>query len=103
MNRNLFFVKEHIEGIDELDFMNESLVGFNIKLTRPVRYYRVASVDLLRPDMISSQFYGNERFWWIICYVNKINSVKDELVSSMVLKIPDLLDIYDFYKSKRKR
>ena len=60
--------------------------------------YRVVAADLMRPDLISYKTYGTVRYWWIICLVNGIQNPLSDFVVGNVLKIPNILDIYDFYK-----
>lgn len=101
MRRNLFFEKETVGGVKELDFLNNSLSGFVLK--REPTFYKTSEQDLLRPDFISYKFYGTEAFWWLILLINNLANVKEELVVGMTLKLPSILDVYDYYKSKRKR
>jgi len=103
MNRNLFFSIVTVDGVQELDLMDEALDGFKLEIKRQVEFYRVTDADLVRPDFISFKFYGNERFWWIIMVINDIIDIRADLVAGMLLQIPDVLDIYDYFKKKRKR
>ena len=101
MNRNLLFQSYRVNGVEELDFLHNSLAGFQEK--RPVLFYRVKEQDKLRPDNISSKFYGSPVYWWVIMLVNDISDVKEELYVGQLLRIPSILDIYDFFKRQRRR
>jgi hypothetical protein len=85
----------------ELDFLWNSLSEFQMK--RRPNFYRVSSIDLKRPYLISFRFYGDVRFWWIICLVNNISNVFTDLKVGDMLSIPSPLDIYDFQKAYRVR
>ena len=96
MDRTKFYVVKTHNSIDELDFLENSLSGFRINY--PVSYHRVDATDLLRPDMISYKAYGTVSFWWLVCYINDIWDIFSDLELGQVLRIPNILDIYDFYK-----
>ena len=101
MDRTLFFQKEVVDGIKELDFMNNNLTGF--VLARNPLYYRVVQGDMQVPDLISYKVYGEERFWWVICLANNVYNIPTDLVVGQLLTIPNILDIYDFFRAYRKR
>jgi hypothetical protein len=61
MNRTNFYNKLVVDGIEELDFLWNSLSEFEMQY-RP-EYYRVKSSDLLRPDIISYKCYGSVDYW----------------------------------------
>lgn len=85
----------------ECDFLHNSLSHFVLK-RRPVYHY-VSAVELKRPYLISYRYYGDVRFWWVLCLVNKIANVFEDLKVGDVLIIPSILDIYDFQKKYRIR
>jgi hypothetical protein len=101
MNRTLFYTKNTIDGKEELDFLYNSLSNF--KMTYAPTYYRVVSSDLMRPDMISYKNYGTVKYWWIILYVNGIGDPFYGISTGDVLKIPNLLDLYNFYRKYKVR
>lgn len=96
MDRTLFYKQATVNGIDELDMLWNRLSNFTMNYT-PV-YYRVTVHDVMQPDNISYNMYGTERYWWIICLVNGIMNPFDELVIGTVLKLPNIVDIEDFYR-----
>jgi hypothetical protein len=85
----------------ELDFLDHSLDDFRI--TRSPLYYRVVQGDMQVPDNIAWKVYQDERLWWVICLVNNINCCADDITVGDLLVIPDMLDIYDFFRRYRKR
>lgn len=101
MDRTKFFNVVTVNGISELDFLDNTLINFQI--TRPTLYYRVREVDLHAPDLISFKAYGQEQYWWVICLVNNVLDTGEDLFIGQVLMIPDILDIYDFAKRWRVR
>ena len=101
MDRTKFYVKKTYDEIDELDFLENSLSGF--VMNYPVTYHRVASNELLRPDLISYNRYGTVDYWWLICFVNNIWDIFSEMETGQVLIIPNILDAYDFYKKYKAR
>lgn len=101
MKRTIFYNRLIHDGIEELDFLWNSLSSFQMKYD-PV-YYRVDDSDIPDPALISYRVYGDVGFWWAILLVNGIENPFTELESGMILKIPNKLDIYDFQKRWRVR
>lgn len=90
------FYREVKNGlITEVDFLHHSLSNFKKKY--PVSYYRVDESDKNRPDLISYRCYGSVKYWWLILAANSISN-PFELEVGKVLEIPNILDIYEFYK-----
>jgi hypothetical protein len=96
VDRLNFYTKEVVNSISELDFLNNSLSKFT--LNYDVNYYLVNDTDLMRPDMISYKNYGTVNYWWIICYINNIFNPFNDLYVGQQLKIPNVIDIYEFYR-----
>lgn len=101
MNRTLFYERETVDSIEELDFLNNTISDFRIK-RRPM-YYKVRQVDVGAFDLISKKAYGSEQYWWIICLVNDVVDIVESVSVGDILKIPNILDIYDFYKKQVRR
>jgi len=101
MRRGLLYEIATVDGKQELDLLSGSLTSF--KITRPVRYYTIGDGDVGRPDAIAFLFYQQERYWWVIAVTNNIIDPINEMTTGRILKIPDILDIYDYYKAARKR
>jgi hypothetical protein len=101
MDRTRFYVEETVNEIKELDFIHNNVSKFTMRYEPG--YYRVDESDIMRPDMISYKNYGTVRYWWLICYVNEIEDPLTTLSVGLLLRIPNLLDIYDFYKKYKVR
>jgi len=102
MNRCLFFKDIIVDEIPQLDLLDSSLPEFKI-VREPAGYYRVNQADLGNPDLIAYKVYQTERFWWLICLANGIMDVKNDLEVGQLLTIPNILDINDFYKKRKRR
>ncbi len=96
MDRTKFFQTVVVENTREVDFLWNTLSSF--KETYSPSYYRIDSHDVSQPDLISKKMYDTERFWWIICLVNRIENPLEDLTEGAILKIPSIYDIYDFYQ-----
>ena len=101
MNRTNFYNEVTIFNTKELDFLHNSLTGF--EMNYDPSYYRVTQVDIMRPDLISYKNYGTVDFWWIICLVNGIENPLDDLEEGQILKIPNQFDIFNFQNKYRIR
>ena len=99
MNRLDFFPVVTVDGLDEVDQIGGNLSKFTP--VRQVSYYRVAQEDLMRPDLISQKAYGTVSFWWVICLVNDLSNPFTDLEVGTLLKVPNILDVYDFNKTYR--
>jgi len=101
MKRTRIFSKVTVDTVDSLDHLHNSLSGFVMEY-QPT-YYRITSSDLMRPDMISYKAYGTVKFWWVVSMVNDIDDCFNDIVVGGLLKIPNILDIYAFHRSKQIR
>lgn len=101
MKRTLFYKKFTTDGVEELDFLHNSLSQF--KITYEPNYYRVDDADIPDPALISFRCYGTVEFWWVLLLVNEIQNPFIELTSGMILMIPSIIDIYDFQRKYRVR
>lgn len=96
MDRTKFYIIATVDGVQELDHLYNNLSGFTMNLAP--QYYMVTEDDLMRVDLISFKSYGTVRYWWLIAFVNKIQDPFNDLTPGQILEIPNILDIYDFYK-----
>lgn len=101
MNRTRFFKKLTVNGVNELDFLWNTLSSFEMNHTSS--YYRVKGDEVGQPDLISYRLYDTEEYWWIICLVNKIENPLEDIVEGTILQIPNVRDIYDFHQTKAVR
>jgi len=96
MDRTSFFNMVTNDNNKEYDFLYNNLSRFAMRYT--VSYYQVISSDVMRPDLISYKLYGTVDYWWILLYVNKIDNPLTDIEVGKVLTVPNVLDIYQFYK-----
>lgn len=101
MNRTKFYNKTVVNNIQEVDLLYHNLSKFKMKYDPT--YYRADTTDVMRPDLISYKNYGTIRYWWIVCLVNNIHNPFSDITVGAIIKIPNILDIYDFYKLYRIR
>ena len=101
MDRTRFYVEESVNSIREVDFLYNNISKFVMKYSPG--YYRVDESDIMRPDMISYKNYGTVRYWWLLMFINEIEDSFNDLYVGQLLTIPNLLDVYDFYKRYRVR
>lgn len=101
MNRTKFFEKVTINNIKELDFLNSTLSDF--KVIRDISFYRLNSIDRKRPDIISYRGYNTEKYWWLVCLTNGISDPFFETTIGRIIKFPNILDIFDFFRANKKR
>lgn len=97
MNRTKFFKKVRVRGIDEVDFLWNTLSAF--KKNHISSYYRISGEEVGQPDLVSWRVYGTERYWWIICLANQIENPLEDMEEGSILEIPNIHDIYDFYQT----
>jgi len=101
MDRTKFFEKTTVDGVQELDFLHNSLSNL-VPRHRSV-YYRLSILDRKRPDITSFRSYGTPNFWWLILAFNGIQDPFFETKVGRVLEIPSVLDIYEFTKDFKLR
>ena len=102
MNRTDFYKKTTVvdgqtnSGIDQFDYLYNSLSNFVMNYNPT--YYQITEPDMLRLDMISFKNYGTVVYWWLIAYANEIHDPFADLYVGKLILIPNILDIYDFFK-----
>jgi hypothetical protein len=101
MDRLKFYNLASVNNISEIDYMTSSLKNFNPR--HELSTYRVTDEDLMAPDLISYKVYGTEEYWWLILRFNRIIDPFTELETGDLLYIPNIVDIYEWYKSNRRR
>jgi hypothetical protein len=101
MDRTKFYEIASVDNQNELDYLRTNIANFEMKY-KPL-YYRVGEEDLMRPDMISYRNYNTVNYWWLIMSVNGIFDPFNDLYVGLRLMIPNILDVYDFYKKYGKR
>lgn len=98
-NRENFLIKNKSNTEWDLLLSNWDL----FKITRPVTFDKIRYGDLYRPDMLSYRVYNDESYWWVLCKVNQIDDIWNDMYNGMEIIIPDINDIEDFYYVVRRR
>lgn len=101
MDRLSFYSTETVDGVKEIDFLTSNLHKFQPRYE--LTSYRVSEQDILRPDLISYVNYNTKDYWWLILFYNGIVDPFSELEVGDLLYIPNLIDVYEFYKQYRQR
>ena len=96
MDRTLFYNLTDIGNGNEYDHLYNNLSKFT--MTYPVSYYRVKEEDIMRLDLISYKVYKMVDYWWLIGVVNQVENPFTGVAVGDLLRIPNILDIYAFYK-----
>jgi len=96
MNRTKFYNVVTVDGVQELDFLDNNLSNFQIQNTPD--YVRTQVSDIQRPDLISWNYYNTVRYWWIVLLENSIENPLEEIKEGERYLIPNILDIYRFYR-----
>ena len=96
MDRTDFYNIISVRSNPEYDFLNNSLSNFT--MSYPIDYYTVVQEDVGRPDLISYKHYQTVDYWWLICYVNDIQNIFTDMNVGDIYRLPNALDIYNFYK-----
>lgn len=101
MKRTKFYNTTTVKSQKEVDMLWNTLASFTLK--HDPTYYRISSHDVSQPDLISKKLYDTERYWWIICVVNSIMNPLLDIIPGNIMTIPNILDIYEFYKTYKVR
>ena len=101
-NRTNFYNQMQVKSDDSNDISEIDLVNsyfYLFKTTVTPRRYQIDRYTECRPDKISSYVYNDTTFWWIIMKYNDIMDVFTELPTGMILSIPDMYDIQNWYSA----
>lgn len=96
MDRIEFYNITDIGNGNEYDFLYNNLQKFQPQY--PVQYYRLKGEDEMRLDLVSYKCYGTVQFWWLLGSYNGIKDPFTDMNSGDLFKVPNVLDVYDFYK-----
>jgi hypothetical protein len=81
------------EGAAQSEQMPDWLSARYIDLHERVlefRFHIVTESDIGEPDRIAYQYYGDSRWWWLVCSYNGIVHPLTDLIVGQKLKIPTL-------------
>lgn len=76
---------KELVSIGEVEFWELDLLPTVPETTADI-YYRVESTD--RIDTISSNFYGDPNFWWVIAVANDMDILPTNLRVGQTIRIP---------------
>ena len=96
MDRIDFYDIVDIGNGNEYDFLRNNLVKFDP--IYPVQYYRLKGEDVIRLDLVSYKVYGSVQFWWLLGSYNGVQNPLVDMKAGDLYKIPNQIDVYEFYK-----
>jgi hypothetical protein len=101
-NRTNFLKTELVNDKNELDFVNEYFDDC-FQITKEIKYYAFENDDVQNPDLLSLKIYGKQDYWWILCKINNIQDVWNDIKPGDIIIVPDISDIEDFYTRIKKK
>lgn len=99
-NRTKFYDQNNIGGNDECDFLRSDISNFEIK--RPTTFYTIREEDIQRPELLSYKLYNNQDYWYLLMYINNIHDIWNDLTVGLIIKVPNVRDITEWYLNTRK-
>lgn len=87
--------------IIEYDFLLNNWDLFEINY--PITFNNIQRIDMYRPDMLSYRIYGESQYWWILCKINKIDDMWNDMYIGMDIIVPSMQDIIEFNSRVRAR
>lgn len=99
--RTNFLKQDTAYDIPEYDLILNNWDLFEIN--NPVGFETVKAIDIQRPDMMSYRIYGDSQYWWILCKVNGIDDVWNDMSIGDDIIVPNARDINEFYSRVKKR
>lgn len=84
LTRSKMYTTVNVNGIDEKDLLSNRFYYFD---TNSFSHFKVSKYNKGRPDLISLENYGDEKYWWCILEFNNIINPFD-IHEGQVLKIP---------------
>jgi len=92
--RSNFYTQATVQNVLEDDLVSNYWYLFQIN--RPYTYFTISRDFLQRPDLLSYSLYGTDNLWWILCKVNMIDDIWNDLSVGQVIIVPDVNDINDW-------
>lgn len=102
MLRYKIYNTEIVDNYSELDFLSNMM---SINYSGNTVPFTVGSVHVGRPDIISFQVYGDDRFWWLLLKYNNVSDVWNDLKPGMILRCPpkNILEKYYMEAVKKRK
>jgi hypothetical protein len=69
------------KGVLDINFINKLKEADYILYKIPLKYK-------YRPDLIAYNFYGNNKYYWILTYINDINDSPQGFYTNRIIKVP---------------
>lgn len=99
--RTTYMKTVEVDEILEKDLIQNNWDLFEIK--RPIGFGTIQVKDIQRPDTLSQRIYNTPSYWWILCKVNHIDDLWNDLYVGMDFIIPSIEDINDFFRNINRR
>ena len=96
VTRNYYAV-EKVDADHEFDFLQTNMPDFKDYFKRPMGTIIFLEKYKGRLDLMSHEVYRTCHFWWALALANDIDDPFDESHLDTLMRIPDILDIYEFY------
>jgi len=100
--RTNFTKNVEVDGILEKDLVDNNWDLWEVK--RPSTFFTISRSYIQRPDLLSLKLYGKINYWWILAKANpEIQDWWNDIETEMVIEVPDVSDIEDWYAAVRRR
>ena len=99
-SRTRFIPTKVVSGKPKLDVLKAQYIGLS---TSGIGYqnYVLTQSEEGCPDLIAWNVYQDEQYYWIILQFNRIINPLTELMTGMVLRIPDLSEALAYIRSNQ--
>ena len=98
---NFISLKTLPNGALEYDLLLNNWDLFEIN--NPIQFNTIQVLDIQRPDYLSARIYRNVDYWWVLCKVNQIDDVWNDMYVGMDIIVPSVTDILEFHNRVRRR
>jgi hypothetical protein len=92
--RSNFYLKVTVDNNLENDLVSNYWYLFQLK--RSYSFVTITHDFIQRPDLLSFALYGTDNLWWILCKVNNIDDIWNDLIIGQIIIVPDINDINDW-------
>lgn len=98
---NFFETQTDSDGIISVDPVAWDFKEFfEFMRTKRVKQRRISAAEEGAPELISFEEYGDEQYWWVIMFINKIQDPINELTAGTLIAVPLLRDVEEFRQSR---
>ena len=88
-------------GVLEFDFLLNNWDLMEIK--GPISFDTIQYGDIQRPDILSYRIYGSVNYWWVLCKINHIDDIWNDMEVGGEIIVPSVSDINTFYSKSISR